>query len=215
MDNLSKLREALLEPFDPSEVKFRQIGKPSGNRALATAYIDARAVMDRLDEVLGPDNWNDTYEVLASGSVVCTLRVRWPGKESGEFRDWGTIHQDVGSESEQPGGDRIKAAFSDALKRAAVKLGIGRYLYHIKNQWVDYDPDKKVLKQVPALPEWAKPKAKPAPVQELTPKQREVLSISATKKVNLKSILQAYSAPAVTSLTDENCDAIMARIASK
>jgi hypothetical protein len=32
---------------------------------------------------------------------------------------------DVGSRSEQPdGGDRLKAAFSDALKRAAVKFGI-------------------------------------------------------------------------------------------
>jgi hypothetical protein len=36
-------------------------------------------------------------------------------------------------------GDRMKAAFSDALKRAAVKLGIGRFLYHVPGQWVDYD----------------------------------------------------------------------------
>jgi hypothetical protein len=39
---------------------------------------------------------------------------------------------DVGGPSEQPDeGDRVKAAFSDALKRAAVKFGIGRYLYRL------------------------------------------------------------------------------------
>jgi hypothetical protein len=36
---------------------------------------------------------------------------------------------DVGGPSEQPdGGDWLKAAFSDALKRAAVKFGVGRHL---------------------------------------------------------------------------------------
>jgi hypothetical protein len=49
--------------------------------------------------------------------------------------------EDVGGQSEQPDeGDRRKAAFSDALKRAAVKFGIGRYLYRQKPQWVDWDP---------------------------------------------------------------------------
>ncbi|MCL5459829.1 Rad52/Rad22 family DNA repair protein, partial [Loigolactobacillus coryniformis] len=65
---------------------------------------------------------------------------------------------DVGSPSEQPdGGDRLKAAFSDALKRAAVKFGIGRYLYRLKSEWVDYDPQKKQLLQKPELPVWGKP----------------------------------------------------------
>ncbi len=39
-------------------------------------------------------------------------------------------------------GDSLKAAFSDALKRAAVKFGVGRYLYRLEKQWVDYDPEK-------------------------------------------------------------------------
>jgi len=61
---------------------------------------------------------------------MCRLRIklgdRWISKT------------DVGSPSEQPDvGDRLKAAFSDALKRAAVKFGIGRYLYRLSAQWVD------------------------------------------------------------------------------
>jgi hypothetical protein len=38
--------------------------KVSGNRALAAAYIDSRAVQNRLDEVLGVDGWQDDYQCL-------------------------------------------------------------------------------------------------------------------------------------------------------
>jgi hypothetical protein len=57
-------------------------------------------------------------------------------------------------------GDKLKAAVSDGLKRAAVKLGIGRYLYRLPRQWVDYDPQTKQFKQPPQLPGWALPAAK-------------------------------------------------------
>src|SRR5262249_47494129 len=67
------------------------------------------------------------------------------------------------------GGDRLKAAFSDALKRAAVKFGIGRYLYRLPRQWCDYDQIKKQFAATPKLPAFALPKssadaAKPAEV---------------------------------------------------
>jgi hypothetical protein len=65
---------------------------------------------------------------------------------------------DVGGPSEQPdGGDRLKAAFSDALKRAAVKFGVGRYLYRLPAQWVDYDPQKRQFVRTPTVPPFALP----------------------------------------------------------
>ncbi len=138
---------ALSAPFDPADVKFKPQAV-KGNRALAIAYADVRAVMDRLDDVVGPGNWQDDYEVLPDNSVVCRLRVRLGGR-------W-VRKTDVGSPSEQPdSGDRLKAAFSDALKRAAVKFGIGRYLYRLPQQWADYDPAKKQFAQPPKLPAWA------------------------------------------------------------
>lgn len=142
--------EALANPFDPKEVKFKpQMVK--NNRALAMGYIDARLVQDRLDDVLGVENWQDEYEILADGSVMCRLRLKLG-------RRWIT-KSDVGSPSEQPdGGDRLKAAFSDALKRAAVKFGVGRYLYRLPAQWVDYDPVKKQLAHTPQLPAFAMPR---------------------------------------------------------
>jgi hypothetical protein len=78
---------------------------------------------------------------------------------------------DVGSQSEQPDeGDRMKAAFSDSLKRAAVKFGIARYLYRLPLQWTDYDPAKKKFTAVPKLPAFAVPKAAPAAKPEPSPK---------------------------------------------
>ena len=145
---------ALAVPFEPREVKFKpQMVK--NNRCLAMAYIDARLIQDRLDAVVGVENWEDAYKILADGSVMCRLRVK--------LGDRWITKTDVGSPSEQPdGGDRLKAAFSDALKRAAVKFGIGRYLYRLPAQWVDYDPVKKQIVQPPQMPAFAVPKAKVA-----------------------------------------------------
>jgi hypothetical protein len=139
----------LSAPFDPSEVKFKPAAV-TGNRALALAYVDVRAIQDRLDTVCGVAGWQDSYRVLPDGAVVCRLRLK-----IGE--EWIT-KVDVGSPSGQPdNGDRTKAAFSDALKRAAVKFGVGRYLYRLPRQWCDYDSHKREFVRVPALPPWAVP----------------------------------------------------------
>jgi hypothetical protein len=156
---IEELTGSLAAPFDPREVKFKP-AVVNGNRALALAYVDARVIQDRLDDVLGVTGWQDEYECLPDGSVVCRLRLR-----IGE--EWIT-KMDVGGQSEQPDeGDRRKAAFSDALKRAAVKFGIGRYLYRLPSQWVDYDTRSRRFAQTPTLPPSAlpKPKKPAAPVR--------------------------------------------------
>src|SRR5437764_7102172 len=133
--DVASLTQQLLAPFETDEVKFKP-AVVSGNRALALAYVDARVIQDRLDEVLGVTGWQDEYECLPDGSVVCRLRLR--------LGDEWITKMDVGGQSEQPDeGDRRKAAFSDALKRAAVKFGIGRYLYRLPQIWGDFDPKKR------------------------------------------------------------------------
>lgn len=153
--HLVAISEALSAPFEVREIKFKP-KMVKNNRALAMAYIDARLIQDRLDQVLGVENWQDNYDLLPDGSVICRLKLKLGNR-------WIT-KTDVGSPSEQPdSGDRLKAAFSDALKRAAVKFGIGRYLYRLPAQWVDYDPVKKQLTQLPQLPDSALPSRKPSP----------------------------------------------------
>lgn len=158
-DEIREVERRLAEPFDPAEVKLKPQAV-KGDRALAIHYVDARVIQDRLDEVVGVMNWQDAYECLPDGSVVCTLKVR-----IGD--DWIT-KMDVGGQSEQPDeGDRRKAAFSDALKRAAVKYGIARYLYRLPHQWLGYDPQKKRFTEQPRLPAWALPRqAAPQPAQQ-------------------------------------------------
>jgi hypothetical protein len=118
--------------------------------------VDARVIQDRLDDVLGVMGWQDSYESLPDGAVTCRLKIR--------VGDRWITKMDVGGQSEQPDeGDRRKAAFSDALKRAAVKFGIGRYLYRLEGQWVDYDPQKKKILGTPRLPQSALPKRDDGP----------------------------------------------------
>lgn len=141
--DVAALALALAAPFETVEVKFKP-QTVSGNRALAVPFVDARVIQDRLDDVLGVMGWQDSYECLPDGSVVCRLKIR--------LGDEWITKEDVGGQSEQPDeGDRRKAAFSDALKRAAVKFGIGRYLYRQKPMWVDYDPQKRQFVRPPVL----------------------------------------------------------------
>jgi hypothetical protein len=191
----------LAEPFDPCELRWKP-GAISGSRALAVAYLDARAVQARLDEVLGLDGWQDDYRCLPDGSVVCRLRLRINGK-------WIT-KVDVGGPSEQPdGGDRLKAAFSDALKRAAVKFGIGRYLYRLPTQWADWDPQRKQFVKMPSLPPWALPGG-------LTFEQEATLIglIGATGS-DLAKFLGHFRAKRLVDLTTEQYDAALRMLRTK
>src|SRR5437762_14165065 len=90
---LHKVTQALAAPFDPSVVKFKP-AVVQGNRALALAYVDARVIQDRLDEVLGGESWQDEYDSLQHGSVRSRLRLR--------IVDGLVTRVDVGSPSIQP-----------------------------------------------------------------------------------------------------------------
>lgn len=153
--------ERLAEPFPPEVIGWKP-SNISGNRCLALAYIDARDVQQRLDEVVDPENWRCTFREADAGCVVCTLAIRVWREEAGAA-EW-IEKSDVGDPSDQKAaGDKLKAAFSDALKRAAVQWGIGRYLYRLDTMWADYDPEKKQITKPPKLPPWALPgKVKPA-----------------------------------------------------
>jgi hypothetical protein len=116
MDSHLELFAALAAPFDHDEVRLR----PQAGRQLP--YITARTVMNRLDDVLGPANWWDDYSPQEN-SVICRLTIRLPDGTTLTKCDAG------GYAGMSDSGDDDKSGFSDAFKRAAVKFGIGRYLY--------------------------------------------------------------------------------------
>lgn len=142
--------KALAAPFPANEVHFKPGSLTQDKkRCLAMAHIDARAVMDRLDQAVGPANWKDEFEHWPDGTVVCKLSLRLGA-------EWVT-KCDVGNAKAMDAEDKGKTAFSTALKRAAVKFGIGRYLYHLDRIWCEYDPVKKRITNPPQLPAWALP----------------------------------------------------------
>jgi hypothetical protein len=55
----------------------------------------------------------------------------------------------------------MTAAEAQAFKRAASCFGLGRYLYNLPETWVPLDGQGKPTR-LPALPNWALPKANPA-----------------------------------------------------
>lgn len=112
----SELFAALASPFDPEEVKVRtQAGRQ-------LHYITARTAMNRLDNVLGPENWWDEY-VPQESSVLCRLTIRMPDGSTLTKADAG------GYAGMSDSGDDDKSGYSDAFKRACVKFGVARYLY--------------------------------------------------------------------------------------
>lgn len=119
----------LKKPFPADQIEWR-IGSTNKDKtaAIALAYIDARDVMGRFDEVCGAGNWQCTHP-HANGKTSCRIGIKvgdeWVWKENG--------CGDSQVEAE-------KGAFSDSFKRAAVLWGVGRYLYDVPNIWVDTVP---------------------------------------------------------------------------
>lgn len=95
-----------------------------GTKAMALAYIDARDVMHRLDDVCGPAGWQCRYP-HAGAKTVCEIGILHNGEWI--WKADGAGDSDIEAE---------KGALSDAFKRAAVRWGIGRYLYDLASPWV-------------------------------------------------------------------------------
>lgn len=144
----------LREPFAASDVRWKpQAVSEKSNKALAVAYVTARAIQDRLDDVCGPENWQVSYAAGPAGGVICRLSIR-----CGD--DW--ITKEDGADNTQV--EAIKGGISDALRRAGYVWGIGRYLYDVPSKWLDADFVNGRFRQFsrpPALPAWALPHGTP------------------------------------------------------
>ena len=164
--DLDALFTQLAEPFDPSEIKWRVTHKTQdGSRGAVIAYADPRAYTDRLNQLFTPSGWTRNYDVttvsavsrqkrdkiIQTGKVLvtCTLTIARVGTHSGSGEQWA---------DEQ---NAMTAAEAQAFKRAGSCFGLGRYLYNLPETWVPLDGQGKPIR-LPALPNWALPKANPA-----------------------------------------------------
>lgn len=102
------------------ECRISQIATTTkGTYASLLLYKNARVDMRILDEVCGPMNWQREHEYVA-GNLFCTIFL-WDCDKCTWIKK-----QDVGVESNV---EKEKGQASDAFKRAATNVGIGRELY--------------------------------------------------------------------------------------
>jgi len=125
MSENQKIKELLLAETPKDRIKFR-IGRKyaQGKRAHMLAYVDARYVQDRLDDVVGSDNWSNTFEMIGD-TLFCSITIVFPDGKVATKKDCGT----------ESNVEKEKGEASDAFKRAAVMLGIGRDLYDLPNHY--------------------------------------------------------------------------------
>lgn len=119
--------EKLKEKFDEKDLEFK-VGATNSDKTmgLALAYVQARAIQNRLDEVIGFENWKVSYREI-QGGFLCTLSIR---KDSNS--EWIEKEDGAGITDYQS----IKGGISNAFKRVASSgFGIGRYLYNARNSW--------------------------------------------------------------------------------
>lgn len=159
MDEVEALKAEfakLAAPFPADRVSWR-VGPTNKDKTkgMALAYIDARDVMERLDACCGPEGWQCDYP-HANGKTVCRIGIRvgseWIWKADGAG--------DTDMEAS-------KGALSDAFKRAAVRWGIGRYLYDVPSPWVEIEQHGKSYSikdsELPKLRNTLGGKAEPQP----------------------------------------------------
>ena len=127
----TEITEALIHlrrPFAPGAIKWKiqasdfYDGKKGGSKKDATwvlvvPYVDARLVSARLNAVVA-GGWE---EVPVANVGENLLRYK--------LTVLGQTHTDIGEGQGRGVGMKVKAADSDALKRVAVRFGVGEYLY--------------------------------------------------------------------------------------
>lgn len=126
-DYMNRLRE----PFAFKDVEWKvQVTTQDKTRGMAVAYIDSRAIQNRLDEVVGAFNWKNSFAPWQNNAQICGLSVY-----DDERGDWVTKYDGAENTDIEP----IKGGLSDSFKRAACVWAIGRYLYELGGIWVEIE----------------------------------------------------------------------------
>ena len=130
------IQAELAKPFAAEDLEWRlqrtfeSNGKPLG---IAVPYVTNRAIMNRLDSVVGPENWYNEFKPWHNAgkkeAQICGISIFFEGKDF--ITKWdGAEDSDI---------EPIKGGLSDSMKRAAVQWGIGRVIYNMDTVFVDVE----------------------------------------------------------------------------
>lgn len=216
----------LQAPFKPDEIEWRvqsQGKNDTGGKVWCQvlAYVDARALQNRLDEVFTPFGWEDKYEPLGD-DFICTLSVEWEGKK---------VSKQNGASKTQVEG--FKGGISNSFKRVCASgFGIGRYLYDLDVMFAETSTEKQTGSEwkrgsfkdkttnkfityywkIPKLPSEAMPKTDNERLSKIDKLIEE-------KEADIKSIkdyiFDKFKANDFEDLTNEQADIIIAMLEKK
>lgn len=179
--NLKKIQRELKQPFTANDLEYRVqqsgISKDGKPWAMVLAYVDNRAIMNRLDEVVGIGAWRNEYLPLPNSvgdGAMCGISIKIDG-------EWITKYDG----SDNTAVEATKGGLSSSMKRAAVMWGVGRYLYNLDTFFADCTTDKPQQMQG-----WQKAKTKDGtlfwkapslpkqylPQKDILPSQRETIT---------------------------------------
>jgi len=202
----------LKEPFPANDIEWRiqQSGAKNGKPwAMCLAYVTNRAIMERLDIVIGPDKWKNEYKTGPDGGILCGISIKigdeWVTKWDG---------------AENTKVEAVKGGLSGAMKRAAVQWGIGRYLYNLEANWANFVDKGQYKAKIdgkyyqwnpPSLPAWALP-GKTSPTSLLiTQKQIDTFGEIA-KQINIDPKRLATEHGFTTKISATKADEIIEEI---
>ena len=79
------IREELARPFAAEDLEWRiQVTSKDKTSGLAIPYVTNRAIQDRLDEVVGPENWYNDYKPWHGNgkkdAQICGISIYFEGK---------------------------------------------------------------------------------------------------------------------------------------
>ena len=129
-------KRQLAEPFKAEDIEWRIAStNKEKTQGIAVAYVDSRAIQERLDSIFGCENWQNSFEITQGAekdltSYVCRIGIYSPERNEWIFKSDGAGPTDI---------EPVKGGLSGALKRAASIWNIGRYLYELEGVWVDIE----------------------------------------------------------------------------
>ncbi|MBV6522886.1 MAG: hypothetical protein MNPFHGCM_03036 [Gemmatimonadaceae bacterium] len=210
-ERFHEIKQRLIEPFDPEEIKWRvtatstiQTKHGPQKRGQLIAYADQRAYTDRLNSVFGEWGWTRDYDVQVAQNferrtasdksqsavaakvvVVSRVTIHGLGTHTGVGEEWA---------DDENAATRAEA---QAFKRACACFGLGRYLYDLDKTWVDLDQSNRPA-YTPSLPEWALPASRRP--QQRAPAPKPASSGTAAQRSGL---VRDEALAAITTLGDK------------
>lgn len=201
-----KINEIVAKLRQPTPFQWRvQSRNKDKTKAFCSAYIDARQVMDVLDEhcLFG---WESAFKEV-DGFIFAGIGIATEGGTT--LWRWDCGARVENNEKDQMYEQAGKSAASDAFKRAAVQWGIGRFLYDLDMVTVScdqygnpvdekgeriWDLTKHINTKGKKTQVAEKPAPKPEATPELQPKQFDAMvkAISEGKVAEVETAMSKY-----------------------